>query len=308
MPPAVFPPILGLLGLGLGWRAAGDGVGPVSGFGEMLLGAGTLLFLVALLAWLTKPLQRPGVVLDEISVLPGRVGLAAMTLSGMALAAALAPYAPGLALTVSLVALAAHAGLAALVIRLILSGPGEARVLTPVWHLLFVGFILAPLSWTQLGYETASRLVLYVTLPIALGIWVVSLVQLSTKRPPAPLRPLLVIHMTPASLLSVVAAQLGMVDLAVLMLGLAGILAVSLLGVARWLTESGFSPLWGAFTFPTTTLGGALLALTELGAPLRFAAAVVLTAATVGIPIILWRILKSWIRGELGPRTNAARP
>ena len=306
-PPAIFPPILGFFGLGLGWRAAGDGAGVVAALGEVLLGAGALLYLVALAAWLAKPLRRPGVVLDEISVLPGRAGLAAMTLSGLLLGAALVPYAPRLAFGLSLVAFAAHVGLAALVIRLILTGPDEVRVLTPIWHLLFVGFIMAPLTWTPLGMEAASRMVVFVTLPVACAIWTVSLVQIATRIPPAPLRPLLAIHVAPASLLSVAAAELGMVDLASLLLGLAAILAVSLLAAGRWLTEAGFSPLWGAFTFPSAAFAGGLWALTEAGLPLRFAAAVVLTAATVGVPFILVRILKSWASGDLARRTNAAR-
>jgi hypothetical protein len=69
MPPAVFPPVFGLIGLGLAWRRAeGSFALPDAGRGaaEMLLGAASLLFAFALVAWASKPLRRPGVLADEL--------------------------------------------------------------------------------------------------------------------------------------------------------------------------------------------------------------------------------------------------
>ena len=269
--------------------------------------AGALLYLYALVAWLAKPLRRPAVVLEEITILPGRAGLAAMTLSSLLLAAALVPYDPRLALGLSVVSVAVHAGFAALVIRLILTGPEEARVVTPVWHLTFVGFIMAPLTWTPLGLVDISQAVLSATLPVACVIWAVSLWQLVRRIPPAPLRPLLAIHVAPASLLAVVAAGLGQTGLASLLLALAAAIAVGLLIALRWVTEAGFSPFWGAFTFPLAALAGALWVLTDTGVPLRFAASVVLTGASIAIPVILFKVLQAWAKGDLARRTNPAR-
>ncbi|MGY6410183.1 MAG: SLAC1 family transporter [Alkalilacustris sp.] len=303
-PPAVFPPILGFLGLGLAWRAAGDGW--QSAVGGLVLGAGVLLFCFAALAWLSKPLRRPGVVIEEMAVLPGRAGLAAMTLSAFAMAAALAPHAPRLALGLSVVVMLLHAGLAALHLRIILTGPAEARTLTPVWHLAFVGFIVGAVAWVQLGALPAARVVLFATLPVALGIWVGSLWQLVRRIPPAPLRPLLAIHLAPASLLATVAAGVGLPGLATLLASLAGAILVALLLAGRWITQSGFSPLWGAFTFPLAAFAGMLWVLVATGEPLRGLASIVLVAATLAIPPILVRILQLWARGDLAVRTNAA--
>ena len=303
-PPAVFAPILGILGLGLAWRAAGAGW--QAAVGEMILGAGTLLFVFAAVAWLSKPLRRPGVLLEEMSVLPGRAGLAAMTLSGFAVAAALAPHAPRLALGLSVLVLLAHTGLAALHLRLILTGPVEARTLTPVWHLAFVGFIVAGLSWVPLGAEGAARFVLFATLPVAGAIWLISLYQLVRRIPPAPLRPLLAIHLAPASLLATVAAGVGLSGLASLLAGLAVAILLALVVGARWITQSGFSPLWGAFTFPLSAFAGMLWALVAAGEPLRGVAAIMLVVATLAIPPILLRILQLWAKGDLAVRTNAA--
>lgn len=308
-PPAIFPPLLGLFGLGLAWRAGAGVFGVPAAVGDLLLGAATALWLLGLVAWCAKPLRRPGVIFEELRVLPGRAGLAAMTLSGLLLAAALVPHAPRLAMALTLLALAAHAALAGLVIRLILTGPEEGRVLTPVWHLLFVGFIMAPLSLVPLGHVGAATAILGLTVPVALAIWAASLAQLLRRFPPAPLRPLLAIHLAPASLFAGVAALLQMPALASGFAALAGAILLALLLAGRWIAAAGFSPLWGAFTFPLAAFAGALLALAPISAApeaLRLAGGLVLVAATLAIPPILVKIWQGWARGDLAGRTNAA--
>lgn len=305
-PPAIFPPVMGLFGLGLAWRAGAPAFGLPGAVAETILGAVTLLYIFCLVAWLAKPWRRPGVVLEELRVLPGRAGLAAMTLSGLLLAATLVPYAPRLATAVGATALAAHTALALTITALILRGPEEARTVTPVWHLTFVGFILLPLAATPLGYTGAAQAILFATMPVAAAIWTISLWQLFRRIPPAPLRPLLAIHLAPASLFAIVASGLGQPWLAAgsALLG-AGILA-ALLVSGRWITAAGFSPLWGAFTFPLAAFASALLAVSGGAGPLRLAAGLVLVAATLIVPPIAVKVMQAWARGGLAARTNAA--
>jgi tellurite resistance protein len=306
-PPAIFPAVLGLFGLGHAWRRGAEAFGLPGGPAELILGAVTLLYLFCLVAWLAKPLRRPGVIVEELRVLPGRAGLAAMSLSMMMLAATLVPYSRGLATVVALVAFATHAGLAALVARLILTGPEEARSVTPVWHLTFVGFIFGPLAGIPLGFETAARLILFAMIPAALGIWSVSLWQLFNRVPPAPLRPLLAIHLAPASLFATVAGLLGLTQLALGFLALAAVILIALLATGRWITEAGFSPLWAAFTFPLAAFTSALFVLAPAAEPLRLAGAVALATATLVIPVIAYKVLQAWAKGGLAARTNAAQ-
>jgi len=305
-PPAIFPPVLGLFGLGLAWRAGAPAFGLPGGVAEMLLGAVTLLYLFCLAAWLAKPLRRSGVVLDELRVLPGRAGLAAMTLSLMLTGATLVPYAPRLALGLSVLGVAAHAALVATLTVLILRGPAEGRTVTPVWHMVFVGFIVAPAAWLPLGLEGAARAVLFATLPVAGAIWAVSLWQLATRIPPAPLRPLLAIHLAPASLFAVVATGLGHSTLAAVFAGAATLILIALLAAARWITAAGFSALWGAFTFPLAVYAAALLAVAPGSEALRIAAGLALVAATLAIPPIAAKVLQAWAKGGLAAKTNAA--
>ena len=104
-PPAVFPVILGLLGLGLALRQALAALQLPGGLVEAALGALLVLWAFGWLALAVKVARRPGVLAEDMRVLPGRAGLAAASMSGMAAASVLLPYAPGVALAVALAAL-----------------------------------------------------------------------------------------------------------------------------------------------------------------------------------------------------------
>lgn len=305
-PPAIFPPVMGLFGLGLALRAGASAFGYPAELAEAALGAITLLYLFTLVAWLAKPFRRVAVVGEELRVLPGRAGMAAMTLSAMLLAAVLVPYAPGLARAVAILAFTAHALLALTMLWLLAHAPAEGRVVTPVWHLVFVGFILGPLAGIPLGHVEAARIILFATIPVAAAIWGVSLWQLVRRIPPAPLRPLLAIHLAPASLFATVSSLLGLHGLALAFAALATLIFVALLAAGRWITEAGFSPFWGAFTFPLAAFGSALVHVTGGQGAAGLFALVVLLVALAAVPVIAYRVLRLWAQGGLAAKTNAA--
>jgi tellurite resistance protein len=127
--------------------------------------------------------------------------------------------------------------------------------------------------------------------------------QLSRETIPAPLRPLLAIHLAPAALLGTVAA--GFHSEAIwgtfALLSSVGILA--LLAGAFWLLKAGFSPMWGALTFPLAALANFWLTLGDMW---RIPGGIALVAATLIIPPIAIRIFKDWAKGQLAIKTNAA--
>lgn len=305
-PPAIFPPILGLFGLGLAWRKAADVFPVPAAVGELMLGAVTLVFLFALVAWLSKPLRRPGVVLEELRALPGRAGVAAMSLSMMLMAAALVPYAPQVALAAVVSATALHLVQAVLVLLTFWRGPADTRVVTPVWHLIFAAFIVGCSAWVPLGHVAVAQTLFAMMLPVACGILGASLWQFVQRVPPVPLRPLLAIHVAPISLLSMTASQLGHTTLALGFALAALTLAVVVAGAARWLTAAGFSPLWGAFTFPAAALCNALMLVAPRSPLLEAAAGITLVGATLIILPIAGRIGRDWASGRLAGQTNAA--
>jgi len=307
-PPAIFPPVMGLLGLGLGWRLLGERLAnlAIASVAEAALGAVALLYLFCVVAWVAKPLRRPGVLIDELQILPGRAGVAAGVLGLSLLAAVMVPYAPGLALAMVAASTLLLAGLGALVLWVLARGPEEGRVVSPVFHLLFVGHILAPLTLVPLGYIRLATGMLLLSVAFAVLIWAVSVVQLSRRVPPAPLRPLLAIHLAPASLAAAVSALLGWggwaTGFALLALGF----LAALLASGRWLLASGFSPLWGALTFPLAACASAVIYAFSTSMPgLGLGAALLLGATALTVPVAI-RVVQAWTKGTLAAKTNAA--
>ena len=301
MPPAVFSVLLGLLGLGLALRRGLAAGGLDGALADLLLGAASMLWAFAMLGYGVKLARRPGVVMEDLRVLPGRVGLAAATMGGMAVAAALAPVVPGVAQAVLLAALAGHAVLAALLIRVLVTSAAESRVVNPGWHLAFVGFIVGGIAAPELGMEGLALALLWGTIPVAVAIWGVSVVQLIRRIPPAPLRPMLAIHLAPARLFATVAGQISVPRLPWLAGGVGGVILLGLLVSLRWITESGFSAMWGAFTFPLAAYASALF-VTGWEVP----GMLVLAAALGVVPVIAYRVITLWGSGRLAAVTNAA--
>lgn len=300
-PPAVFPVILGLLGLGLALKRALVALGLDAGIADAALGAFTALWAFAVFAYAAKMVQRVSVIMDDLRVLPGRTGLAALSMGGMLVAAELAAFSVPLAKAMLIAALALHLAQAVL-LGIVLRGlPPEGRIVTPGTHLNFVGFIVGGIAAVSLGWDGLALALLVLTIPVALVIWAISAVQLIRRIPPAPLRPMLAIHLAPASLFASVAALTGQVGLAQGFAALAAILLFMLIFSARWITEAGFSAMWGSFTFPLAACASALI-LTGW----TVAGVIVLLAAIGVVPVIAWKILVLWGSGQLAARTNAA--
>ena len=305
-PPAMFPPILGLMGLGLLWRGAGPVFGVPGGLGEALLGAVTLLWLLAVLAYGAKIARRPGVVAEDLRILPGRAGLAAAVLCFYTFAVVLAPYAADQARPVLLLGLAAHVAMLAVLARVMAAGPAEQRQVTPVWHLQFTGFIVAAIAAEAVGWMAFAQGLFWVALVCAVVIWGLSARQFARQRVPAPLRPLLAIHLTPANFLGAVALGLGWDLLGTVFSVIAAGLLLALLAGARWLVAAGFTPLWGAFTFPLASVGALWMALALAHPGWQLPAGLALVAATLVIPPIAFKVMKMWASGQLAVKTNAA--
>lgn len=306
-PPAIFPPILGALATGLAWRNASDVLGAPAWIGEMLLGALSLLYLFALTTYLAKVARRVGVVAEDLRILPGRTGLAAGSVAGMVLATILAPLNAALAQGVLIVALAAHGVIIVLIIRSFVIGPSEQARVTPAWHLSFVGPIVGAMAAAHLGWMSLATWLYATTVPIAAAIWLISILQFVKADVPAPLRPLLAIHLAPMALFTITSVQLGYEGAAV---GFA-ILAITLFGAllvgARYLTKGGFSALWGAFTFPMAAFANAMLAVSTVShAGFGVLGGIELVGATLAIAYIAYKIMTLWAKGKLAKATNAS--
>jgi tellurite resistance protein len=90
-------------------------------------------------AYGAKVAMRPRVLTEDFRTLPGRAGLAALTMSLMMLAAVASALRSGIAAVAACGGVVLHAFVALAALRLFLTGPEEARQVTPVMHLTFVG-------------------------------------------------------------------------------------------------------------------------------------------------------------------------
>ncbi|MEZ5686982.1 MAG: tellurium resistance protein [Paracoccaceae bacterium] len=303
VPPAIFPPLMGLAGLALAWRRGAGLFGLPQGLAEALAGAVLLLVAFALLAYAAKIARRPGVLVDELRILPGRAGVAAGVLCVYLLAGLLVPQAPVLARGLMFAGMALHAAYTAVLIYVFATGPREQRRVSPVFHLAFAGWIIAAMVAQGMGLSGLALALFWPALAAAAVIWAVQLQQLSQESVPAPLRPLLAIHLAPAALCGLVAQGYGATGLALALAVLSVAILVALVLGGKWLLQSGFSPLWGALTFPLAALANFWM---MLGGPWQTAGGLVLVAATLAIPPIAYRILKQWAAGQLAIKTNAA--
>lgn len=308
-PPAVFPAVLGLFGLGLAWRVGEPAFGMPSAPVEAYLGAVSLLYLFCLVAYLAKLARRPGVAPEDFRVLPGRAGLATLTMGAMALSAVLFPYAPSVAPVVLIAALVIHGAVAVWAGRTFLAGPPEARQVTPVMHLTFVGPIVGAVAAAQMGLTALAVAVMWYSLAAAVLVWGFGLRPLLSGAAPPPLRPTQAIHLAPAALVGTAAQLLGYTTLAALLAAIGGALFVVLVVRARWLTAAGFSGFWSSFTFPVASYAGLLflVAAGQGSEALRIAGGLVLVFATLIIPPIAAKVMQLWAKGTLAAKTNAAQ-
>jgi len=302
-PPAIFPPLLGLLGLVLALRMAAEGAGFGAGVAELVAGAVLALWLAAVVAIKVKGLRRPGVLIEDMRPLPGRAGLAAASMSGMAAGAVIAPYQPLIGLVLLWGSLAAHGVLLGVLLVSLSRQPRAAWGVNPTLHLSLVGFIVAAPPLAQMGWSQSAVVIFWGALLAAVAIWLASAFDLARHVPPAPLRPLLAIHLFPAALLSVTAMALGWPDLGMGLAALSVGIAVLLLAAGRWIAGPVFSPMWGAFSYPLAAFASALLAQGGMAAQ----AGLVVTFAALGIiPVIAWKVLKLWPGNRLAQKTGAA--
>lgn len=301
MPPAVFPAILGLLGLGLALRLGLRAFGLAPEPADLLLGMASVIWGFAVLAYAVKLGRRAGVLAEDLRVLPGRNGLAAATMGGMAVAASLVPVARDMAAVLLVGALLAHLALTVTSALVACRLPPDARPVDPGWHLRFAGFIVGAIAASGLGWTGLAEFLLWLCIPLAAVIWAASARQFLLASPPAPLRPLLAIHLAPAALFATVAAMLdhGAIALCFLALGAAILTALTL--SLRWIAAAGFTPLWGAFTFPLAAFTSALFVNGLLWPGLAL-----LAASAAIIPVIAWKTLALWAAGSLSAKTNAA--
>ncbi|MEL7464473.1 MAG: tellurium resistance protein [Pseudomonadota bacterium] len=305
-PPALFPATLGMFGLALAWRAAGEALGAPALVGHLILAATGAFFLFAFGCYAAKLVKRPAVVMEDLAPAPGRAAVSAGSMCLMLFAAGIAPLAAGLASAVWLLGVALHVVYMICVIRALMAAPPEGRAVTPVLFLPFVGYIVSPIAGVPLGFGAIAAPLYAYTLVAGAVIVALSAPRILLKPTPIPARPAAAILLAPTSVAAISANALGYDDLAAVFIWISAAVALVYVGRWRWLTVGGYTPAWGAFTFPSAALAGALLiAAQRWGGPWEWAASLALIFATVLVPAIWAITIRDWSLGRLGLMTGA---
>lgn len=306
-PPAIFPVILGLVGLSLAWRGLGQSFGLTAGFGDILLGVSTMILAFFALSYVAKLIARPAVLMEDLKSPPGRAGLSAISMSIIVLAAGLLPYGE-LARYVWWFGIILHVVIVTFVVKAMAKSPPEGRSVTPFQLLPFVGLVTAPLAGVALGYGLLSQALTYISLVAA----VVILFKLTTKfirtRPPEPLRPTYAIILAPLSLFGIAFGMFGPeIGFTVFYIS-AWAYAIALLVSTKWITKAGFTPMWGSFTFPLATFTNINIMAMAKGYGLVATTGAIAGGliATALIFFISYKALKMWAKRDLAKKTGAA--
>lgn len=304
-PPMAFAPLPGVLGLGLGWQRAAEAFGLPTGPAEVFLGAVSLLVGFAILTYLGKALRGPAAVIEDLRILPGQIGVSSAVICLYLLAMAVGPFAgqtPGLALLA--VGGGAHLLLVGAVLWLLVTGPAARRRVSPVWHLVFAGILVAACAAQGLGLAGSARPGFWLGLVVAAGVWLASAWQITQETVPGPLRPLLLLHLVPVALLGLLASGFGAGAAAAVLAGLSALSVVLAALRARWLFAAPVSPFRAVAAFPL-----ALTALFWLGLPGAAWQAAGLALLCALTPLTLWttyQTMKQWAGGQLAVKTNAS--
>jgi tellurite resistance protein len=308
VPASLFGIVLGVAGLGNGWRIASRlwGLPPV--IGEAILAFAALVWLALLAGYLHKWLREPVAARAELAheVQSGFVALVPLTTLLMALAAA--PYSQVLAMALGLVGVAGQLALGAFLTGRLWQGGRDPQSMTTVLYLPTVGVnYVAAMVAGRLGHADWGLLFFGVGALAWLSLESVILQRHAVQPALAPgLRPTVGIQLAPpvVGLVAWLSVTAGPPDLLSQMLFGYGLFqGLMLLRLVPWLRGAGFTPgLWG-FTFGVTALATSALWLVERGAqgPARVLAVPLFLFANAFIATLLVLTARLAWRGQLLP-------
>lgn len=310
-PPALFPATLGMFGLALAWRSATGVLAAPALVSHALLAVTAAFLLFAMGCYLAKLIKRPKVVFEDMNPAPGRAAVSAGSMCLLLLAAGLAPFAASPAIHAGVSAiwflgLGLHVVYMACVTRVLIGLPKEQRAVTPVLFLPFVGYIVSPIAGAPLGFGAVAEVFYFYTLAAGAVIIALSAPRFLVKPTPVPGRPAAAILLAPTSVAAISGAALGYDGLAMVFIWLSAALSLIYIVKWRWITAGGYTPQWGAFTFPSSAFAGAMmLAAAKWGGSWDWAAALALIFATIIVPAIWVVTIRDWSLGRLGLMTGA---
>lgn len=297
MRPMLFGMVLGIGGLGNGWRVATRLWGAPAFIGEVLAIAAALIWLGLAIAYARRWVTAPGAALADV-MHPAQGMLASLIpVSTLIASMALAPHLPVIAWLLFLAGLAGVLGFAVWSIGALWQGGRVVEDTTPVLYMPTVGGgLVAALAAGTFGQQDTGWLFFGLGLLSFLAMEPVIIKRLLLATLPSGQRATLGVHIAPAAVGSVALMALtdqpGATPLALMLFGYACFQALVLLRLTPWLREQPFGPSAWAYTFGISALPLAALRLVErgAGAPVTVLAPLLFLAANL---IIGWIALRT---------------
>lgn len=314
-PIALFPILLGLMGMGLALRR-GAAFGVPTELSELWLGMASALLLVSSIFYALKLAMNPKAIFADLAPPPARAAASAAGMAWMLWGAALAPVIPQAAPFIWGLGVLIHWAALGVSVKMLLDPATAQPKLVPGLYLVFVGQIVAPYGGVALGYGTLSLALFLSALAgwAALGFLLVRALRKAPAAPPFPFRPGLAIHLAPfvVGAGAALAFDAAWSEAAALAMTAAGLpVAAWLLTKARWMSAGGWTPAWGAFTFPSAAMAGAIAACAQIlgGGPILSALSLLALALAAAIVLrVSWGALRALRDGTLAPKPPRAAP
>lgn len=305
VPVPLFASVMGLAGLGLGWRRAAQDMAWPAGIGEAILLLGAVAFVATALLYLAKTIRYPAMVAAEFLHPVKSSFFAAATIGLMLLSVGLAPYARAIGEIVWIVASAAHLVVALAVFRQWFAQNIDIRAANPAWFIPVVGNIVSPLGAAVYGYVEIGWFFFAVGVVFWLVLFPIILNRIIFHdQLPARFMPTLVILIAPPSVsfLSYVGLNDGQIDaFARILFFVALFTAMLLVTLSNLLARAPFALSWWAYTFPSAALAQAAVRYhTIIGSPVTaIMANALLLLATAIVFMVLLRTVLALLAGRL---------
>ncbi|NPD15620.1 hypothetical protein HOY34_10445 [Xinfangfangia sp. D13-10-4-6] len=303
-PPVIFTALVGVMAIQLVARQLLVQADLPLAAADAAAGILLALWLFCIFALIVRIGRRATVIADDLRVLASRNGLFSATISGMIAGQMIAPYAPRASLVLVVLAMVAHLIMALVFFTLVWrnrrgTAPHSWAWPDPGMQLIYAGPLVAVPTLIGLGWTgLAAALSVICLVPASLCL-LAGAIGLLRQQNPAPLRPMLLLHLAPVALASIVALSFGY-EMAAAILGLVALLLLfGMVAAVSWLTRAGFTPIWGSVIWPVALVAEAL----AKGGALGTSAAVLIPISAFAL-VVCWRIFRLWPKGKLADMTN----
>lgn len=311
VPATFFGMVLGLCGLGNGWRAAARlGLTP-AWVGEAISLLGVAVWAALLALYAARWLNDRDTVLFEARDPTSSFFASLAPVATMIASVGLAPHWPGAAWVMALAGLIGTTLFAVWGVGGLWMGDRAFETTTPILYMPTVGGgFVAAITCAAFDMKELGLLFFGAGLLSWLTLESVVIHRLILQSLPMPLRASLGLHLAPPAVACI--AYLAVTDgppdrLAQILFGYALFQALVIMRLVPWLRQQPFSPAAWAYTFGVSALPLAALRLTERGleGPIGSLASPLFVFANVIIGWIALRTIVLLLRGELFPANRS---